>query len=176
LKAGYSVGEGLKRPVYRTSDKALHEVRAIEGVMSAEPVTGPYDVVVRIKAFDLDRLGKLVVVRIQSVAGITRTLTCPIAGWQDRWPGGAGELLDWPEQRTKGVRREGVTMATGVVKWFNRDRGYGFISPDDGSKDVFVHSTAIAATGQALEEGQRVEFEVTQGEKGPQAANVRPIG
>lgn len=67
-------------------------------------------------------------------------------------------------------------MATGVVKWFNSDRGYGFISPEDGSKDVFVHSTAIAGTGQGLKEGQRVEFEVTQGEKGPQAANVRPIG
>jgi CspA family cold shock protein len=67
-------------------------------------------------------------------------------------------------------------MATGVVKWFNRNRGYGFISPDDGGKDVFVHSTGIAAAGQELEEGQRVEFEVTQGEKGPQAANVRPVG
>lgn len=67
-------------------------------------------------------------------------------------------------------------MATGVVKWFNRDRGYGFISPDDGGKDVFVHSTGIAEAGQGLDEGQRVEFEVTQGEKGPQAANVRPVG
>jgi CspA family cold shock protein len=67
-------------------------------------------------------------------------------------------------------------MATGVVKWFNPGKGYGFISPDDDSKDVFVHSTAIAGTGPGLEEGQRVEFEVTQGEKGPQAANVKPIG
>ena len=53
-------------------------------------------------------------------------------------------------------------MGTRVVKWFNRDRGYGFISPDDGWKDVFVHSTSIAGTRQGLEEGQRVEFEVTQ--------------
>jgi CspA family cold shock protein len=67
-------------------------------------------------------------------------------------------------------------MATGVVKWFNLGKGYGFISPDDDSKDVFVHSTAIAGTGPGLEEGQRVEFEVTQGEKGPQATNVKPIG
>ncbi len=66
-------------------------------------------------------------------------------------------------------------MTNGVVKWFNPSRGYGFISPDDGGKDVFVHSTGIAGGGQSLEEGQRVEFELTQGEKGPQASNVRPV-
>jgi DNA-binding Lrp family transcriptional regulator len=67
-----------------SAGQIAHEVRAIEGVISAEPVTGPYDVVVRIKASDLDRVGKLVAARIQSVAGITRTLTCLIAGWQGR--------------------------------------------------------------------------------------------
>jgi cold shock protein len=67
-------------------------------------------------------------------------------------------------------------MATGVVKWFNRDRGYGFISPDGGGKDVFVHSTGLAEAGQLLDEGQRVEFDVTQGQKGPEATNVRPVG
>ncbi len=65
-------------------------------------------------------------------------------------------------------------MATGVVKWFNAEKGYGFITQDGDGPDVFVHFSAIQATGyRSLEEGQRVEFEVTQGQKGPQAANVR---
>jgi CspA family cold shock protein len=66
-------------------------------------------------------------------------------------------------------------MAQGTVKWFNGDKGYGFITPDDGSPDVFVHFSAIQMSGyRSLEENQRVEFEVTQGQKGPQAENVRP--
>lgn len=66
-------------------------------------------------------------------------------------------------------------MATGVVKWFNSEKGYGFIS-QEGGPDVFVHFSAIAGTGyRNLEENQRVEFDITQGQKGPQAANVRPI-
>jgi len=61
------------------------------------------------------------------------------------------------------------------VKWFSSEKGYGFITQDDGGPDVFVHSSAIAAEGyRNLEEGQRVQFDVTQGQKGPQAANVRP--
>jgi len=67
-------------------------------------------------------------------------------------------------------------MAQGTVKWFNGEKGFGFISPDDGSKDVFVHFSAIAADGyRSLDENQRVEFEATQGQKGLQAENVRPI-
>jgi CspA family cold shock protein len=67
-------------------------------------------------------------------------------------------------------------MPVGVVKWFNESRGYGFITPDGGGKDVFVHSTAIKGTGHKnLQEGQRVEFEITQGPKGPQAENVTSI-
>ena len=66
-------------------------------------------------------------------------------------------------------------MATGVVKWFNSEKGYGFIS-QEGGPDVFVHYSAIQGTGyRNLEENQRVEFEVTQGQKGPQATNVRPV-
>ena len=66
-------------------------------------------------------------------------------------------------------------MATGVVKWFNSAKGYGFIS-QEGGPDVFVHYSAIQGTGyKNLEENQRVEFEVTQGQKGPQATNVRPV-
>jgi CspA family cold shock protein len=64
-------------------------------------------------------------------------------------------------------------VATGVVKWFNAEKGYGFIS-QEGGPDVFVHFSAIQMTGyKSLEEGQRVDFDVTQGQKGPQAANVR---
>ncbi len=65
-------------------------------------------------------------------------------------------------------------MAQGTVKWFNSEKGFGFIAPDDGSKDVFVHFSAIAMDGfKTLTEGQRVEFEVVQGPKGAQAANVQ---
>jgi CspA family cold shock protein len=65
---------------------------------------------------------------------------------------------------------------TGTVKWFNDAKGFGFIAPDDGSKDVFCHHTAIMAEGfRTLAEGQKVEFDVEQGQKGPQAANVRPV-
>jgi cold shock protein len=65
-------------------------------------------------------------------------------------------------------------MATGVVKWFSSEKGFGFITPDDGSADVFVHFSAIAADGfRNLDEGQKVEYDITQGQKGPQAANVR---
>jgi CspA family cold shock protein len=67
-------------------------------------------------------------------------------------------------------------MAQGTVKWFNAEKGYGFIAPDDGSADVFVHYSAIQSSGyRTLEEDQRVEFEVTQGQKGPQADQVRPV-
>ncbi len=64
----------------------------------------------------------------------------------------------------------------GVVKWFNGEKGYGFIARDSGEKDVFVHFSAINAEGfRTLREGQRVEFEVAQGQKGPQAQNVEII-
>ncbi|MFY1831526.1 cold-shock protein [Myxococcus fulvus] len=68
-------------------------------------------------------------------------------------------------------------MATGTVKWFNDAKGFGFIAQDDGGADVFCHHTAILADGhRSLSEGQKVEFDVTKGPKGLQAANVRPVG
>ena len=67
-------------------------------------------------------------------------------------------------------------MASGTVKWFNGEKGFGFIAQDGGGPDVFVHYSAIAGAGyRSLEENQRVEFEITQGSKGPQAENVRPV-
>jgi CspA family cold shock protein len=65
-------------------------------------------------------------------------------------------------------------MATGTVKWFNDAKGFGFITPSDGSKDVFVHFSAVSGEGfKTLAEGAQVEYEVVEGDKGPQAQNVR---
>lgn len=67
-------------------------------------------------------------------------------------------------------------MATGTVKWFNAEKGFGFIAPDDGSADVFAHFSAITGGGyRSLEENQKVEFEVARGPKGLQAENIRVL-
>ncbi len=67
-------------------------------------------------------------------------------------------------------------MAVGTVKWFSPEKGFGFIAPDDGGDDVFAHFSAIQSSGyRTLENDQRVEFEITQGDKGLQAENIRPI-
>ena len=68
-----------------------------------------------------------------------------------------------------------MQVSTGTVKWFNSNKGYGFIAPDDGSDELFVHHSEIKTEGYAsLNEGQKVEFEVGQGKKGPCATNVIP--
>ncbi len=67
-------------------------------------------------------------------------------------------------------------MATGTVKWFNAEKGFGFIAPDQGGEDVFAHFSAIASSGyRSLDENQKVEFDIEQGQKGLQAANIRPL-
>ena len=67
-------------------------------------------------------------------------------------------------------------MATGTVKWFNAEKGFGFIAPDDGGDDVFAHFSSIQSSGyRTLEENQKVEFDVEQGQKGLQATNINPL-
>ena len=67
-------------------------------------------------------------------------------------------------------------MAQGTVKWFNAEKGFGFIAPEGGSPDVFAHYSAIQSSGyRSLEENQKVEFDITQGPRGPQAENIRPL-
>lgn len=67
-------------------------------------------------------------------------------------------------------------MATGTVKWFNAEKGFGFIAPDDGSDDVFAHYSAITTSGfRTLDENQKVEYDPARGPKGPQAENIRPL-
>ncbi len=67
-------------------------------------------------------------------------------------------------------------MATGTVKWFNNDKGFGFITPDEGGKDLFVHHSAIQANGfRTLEDGARVNYEAEEGPKGPKAVNVEQV-
>jgi cold shock protein len=91
-----------------------------------------------------------------------------------------GRGADWGVPRggvpskALGAAEEAAVMASGTVKWFDPNRGYGFIQPEQG-EDVFVHISAVQASGlQTLQEGQAVEFDIQQGRKGPQAANVRP--
>jgi CspA family cold shock protein len=74
------------------------------------------------------------------------------------------------------MQQGGVLVATGTVKWFNEAKGYGFITPEDGSKDLFVHFSNIQSEGyKTLAEGATVTFESRQGQKGPEAIDVKPV-
>jgi cold shock protein len=96
-----------------------------------------------------------------------------------------GVTVQWGEEKNGGDHHRGgqlppmleeKRMAQGTVKWFNGDKGFGFIAQEDGGDDVFVHYSAIQTSGyRTLDENQKVEFEITQGPKGPQAENVRPV-
>jgi CspA family cold shock protein len=82
----------------------------------------------------------------------------------------APSLAEKPKERKAGVFKH---MPQGTVKWFDDEKGFGFISPEDGSEDVFVHHTGIVGSGfKSLSEGEKVTYEVSQGRKGPQATNV----
>lgn len=103
-------------------------------------------------------------------AAVQRTLHghhCPC-------PSGRGSRR---RSRVASLRRREDIMTHGTVKWFNAEKGFGFIAPSDGGPDVFAHYSAIAETGgyRSLDENQQVEFDVTQGPKGPQASNIRPL-
>jgi CspA family cold shock protein len=82
----------------------------------------------------------------------------------------------WGISSTHPARIDIMTIETGTVKWFNESKGFGFIAPDNGGKDLFAHFKDIQVTGfKTLAENQRVEFEVTQGQKGPQASRIRLV-
>jgi CspA family cold shock protein len=79
--------------------------------------------------------------------------------------------------KRKKKEKEHCNMATGTVKWFNEQKGYGFITPDDEGDDLFIHFSNIQGDGfRNLDDGQKVEFDAGQGQKGPEAQNVRPLG
>src|SRR5690242_18615885 len=107
-------------------------------------------------------------------------MTAGVLAFRGRYPGGENSPRK-PHKEPRGVApcfaaRSKTMPQQGTVKWFNAEKGYGFIAVDGGGPDVFVHYSAIQSSGyRSLDEAQRVEFEVTQGTRGPQADQVRPL-
>jgi CspA family cold shock protein len=92
------------------------------------------------------------------------------------WEGSFGSPGTGDRRRSSTRPTKEQIMANGTVKWFNSEKGFGFIAQDGGGADVFVHYSAITTDGyRSLDENQKVEFDLTQGPKGPQAENVRPL-
>ena len=109
------------------------------------------------------RLDPRIAASLTDVGRHTRTILC------------TPQSLDYPVHPLRG-KKVVIKMAVGTVKWFNADKGYGFIAPDGGGNDLFVHISAIVDAGpRGQAEGQKVEFEEGPGRKGPQATNVRPV-
>lgn len=80
------------------------------------------------------------------------------------------------KNNNRGITRTVIIMATGLVKWFNNAKGFGFITPDEGGEDLFAHFSAIGGSGyKSLKENERVSFDVTEGPKGKQASNIQKI-
>jgi cold shock protein len=99
----------------------------------------------------------------------------PHASWKRGWLLGAYPRVCQPEIGLRKRKVGAKGMAQGTVKWFSDEKGYGFISPNDGGEDLFVHFTGIEGSGfKTLEEGALVTFETSQGKKGLQAVNVTP--
>src|SRR5690554_2397013 len=102
---------------------------------------------------------------------MTLAMAGPSTTWDEALRHGGAGTRPVPQRPRKDTH-----MAQGTVKWYNAEKGYGFIAQDGGGADVFVHFSAIESDGyRSLEEAQRVEFEITQGPKGPQAESVRPL-
>ncbi len=80
----------------------------------------------------------------------------------------------WVSIKTR-AQSGGVEVATGTVKWFSEQKGFGFIVPDEGDKDLFIHRSNVETLDRSLRDDQRVEFEVGEGRKGPEATQVRPV-
>ncbi|MCP2287391.1 cold shock CspA family protein [Nocardia bhagyanarayanae] len=96
--------------------------------------------------------------------------------WRNSSDDGIVDLRDRGVYASPWLVNRKYEMAQGIVKWFNSEKGFGFIAQDGGGPDVFVHYSAVSGSGfRSLDEGQRVEFEIGQGQKGPQAQDVRVV-